>query len=442
MQNRLAADGSDDDEERDVLAYCQAGGIAYLPWAPLGGSGRQAAAFERVARAHGATPNQVALAYLLRRAPVIAPIPGTSSIAHLEENVAAASLVLSDDDIAALTPRAVNRSEHEGDEARAVRGAQLARRRRRAARNDPHAAARPNSLRDPRSAAPGRLAAALHARRRDAPGHLAQHGHRRVRPIARRRISGRAPRLGHVRLAGAPNTAPRLRTAPAATSWERVSRRGKLFADVTTRSRYDDKEPRAFQTGVPAIDLFPFATWSRIAATLLRNPPRELVSYSHPAGFHALREAIAAQLRDRKHVTLRRRSGDRDQRNAAVARHHQPADARSRRRGVDRRSRLARGARDVRGRGRAARADPGRRGRYRRGARRRGGAARAPRVRHARGAITDHGDDVAARRAELLAWADAADAWIVEDDYEDIFRYDGEDPAPLHSTGDEQTASS
>jgi len=105
VQNRLAADGSDDDEERDVLAYCRAGGIAYLPWAPLGGSGRQAAAFERVARAHGATPNQVALAYLLRRAPVIAPIPGTSSIAHLEENVAAASLVLSDDDIAALTAR-------------------------------------------------------------------------------------------------------------------------------------------------------------------------------------------------------------------------------------------------------------------------------------------------------------------------------------------------
>lgn len=104
VQNRLAADGSDDGEERDVLAYCERNGITYLPWAPLGGSGRQAAAFERVARAHGATPNQVALAYLLRRSPVIAPIPGTSSIAHLEENVAAASLALGDDEIAQLAP--------------------------------------------------------------------------------------------------------------------------------------------------------------------------------------------------------------------------------------------------------------------------------------------------------------------------------------------------
>jgi pyridoxine 4-dehydrogenase len=103
VQNRLAADGSDDDEERDVLAYCERNHLAYLPWAPLGGSGRQAGAFERVARAHGATPNQVALAYLMRRSPVIVPIPGMSSVAHLEENVAAASLVLTDDDVAALT---------------------------------------------------------------------------------------------------------------------------------------------------------------------------------------------------------------------------------------------------------------------------------------------------------------------------------------------------
>jgi len=102
VQNRLAADGSDDAEERDVLAYCEQHGIAYLPWAPLGGSGRQAGAFQRVAHEHGATPNQVALAYLLHRSPVIAPIPGTSSIAHLEENVAAASLALSDEDVAAL----------------------------------------------------------------------------------------------------------------------------------------------------------------------------------------------------------------------------------------------------------------------------------------------------------------------------------------------------
>ena len=103
VQNRLAADGSDDAEEADVLAHCERNRIAYLPWAPLGGAqARQTAAFERVARAHGATPHQVALAYLLRRSRVIAPIPGTSSIAHLEENLAAASLALSDDDVAQL----------------------------------------------------------------------------------------------------------------------------------------------------------------------------------------------------------------------------------------------------------------------------------------------------------------------------------------------------
>jgi pyridoxine 4-dehydrogenase len=103
VQNRLAADGSDDAEERDVLDYCERNRIAYLPWAPLGGLGaKQTAAFERVARAHGATPNQIALAYLLHRSPVIAPIPGTSSIAHLKENVAAASITLSDEELAEL----------------------------------------------------------------------------------------------------------------------------------------------------------------------------------------------------------------------------------------------------------------------------------------------------------------------------------------------------
>ena len=105
VQNRLAGDGTDDAEERDMLAYCERHGIAYLPWAPLGGGSLRAGAFAEVARAHGATVNQVALAYLLRRSPVVTPIPGTSSIAHLEENVAAASLTLSDDDVAALARR-------------------------------------------------------------------------------------------------------------------------------------------------------------------------------------------------------------------------------------------------------------------------------------------------------------------------------------------------
>jgi aryl-alcohol dehydrogenase-like predicted oxidoreductase len=102
VQNRLAADGTDDAEERDVLAYCERNAIAYLPWAPLGGGSLRAGAFAEIARAHGATVNQVALAFLLRRSPVITPIPGTSSLAHLEENVGAASLALGDDEVAAL----------------------------------------------------------------------------------------------------------------------------------------------------------------------------------------------------------------------------------------------------------------------------------------------------------------------------------------------------
>jgi pyridoxine 4-dehydrogenase len=102
VQNRLAADGSDDAEDRDVLAYCERHRIAYLPWAPLGGGSLRGGAFANIARARGATVNQIALAYLLRRSPVITPIPGTSSVAHLEENVAAASLPLSDNEVASL----------------------------------------------------------------------------------------------------------------------------------------------------------------------------------------------------------------------------------------------------------------------------------------------------------------------------------------------------
>jgi pyridoxine 4-dehydrogenase len=105
VQNRLAADGSDDDEERDVLAYCERNAIVYLPWAPLGGGSLHADAFAAVAHAHAATVNQVALAYLLRRSPVIMPIPGTSSVAHLEENVAAAAVALDDDQFATLRGR-------------------------------------------------------------------------------------------------------------------------------------------------------------------------------------------------------------------------------------------------------------------------------------------------------------------------------------------------
>jgi pyridoxine 4-dehydrogenase len=79
-----------------VLDYCEREGLGFLPWFPLG-AGRLAeagGALVEAAGRHGATPAQVALAWLLRRSPVMLPIPGTSSVAHLEENVAAAALQL------------------------------------------------------------------------------------------------------------------------------------------------------------------------------------------------------------------------------------------------------------------------------------------------------------------------------------------------------------
>ncbi|MFW7268377.1 aldo/keto reductase [Gluconacetobacter sp. Hr-1-5] len=81
-----------------VLDYCAGQGIGFIPWAPLaaGSLAREGGVLDRVARDLGATPGQVALAWLLRRAPVMLPIPGTSSPEHVEENVAAAGLVLDD----------------------------------------------------------------------------------------------------------------------------------------------------------------------------------------------------------------------------------------------------------------------------------------------------------------------------------------------------------
>jgi aryl-alcohol dehydrogenase-like predicted oxidoreductase len=87
----------------DVLAACEKAGIAFIPWYPLGaGRALRAAKVQRVAKRLGATPAQVALAWLLARSPATLPIPGTASLAHLEENVAAAGLKLSREDLAAL----------------------------------------------------------------------------------------------------------------------------------------------------------------------------------------------------------------------------------------------------------------------------------------------------------------------------------------------------
>jgi aryl-alcohol dehydrogenase-like predicted oxidoreductase len=78
-----------------VLDVCETEQLAFIPWAPIGQGAPSGKALGRVATAHGATRQQTALAWLLARSPAILPIPGTSSVAHLEENIAAASLGLS-----------------------------------------------------------------------------------------------------------------------------------------------------------------------------------------------------------------------------------------------------------------------------------------------------------------------------------------------------------
>jgi aryl-alcohol dehydrogenase-like predicted oxidoreductase len=90
--------------QADVIAYCEREGIAYLPWQPLakGSLARVHGALGAVAARHGATPAQVALAWLLARSQAIVAIPGTLSSTHVEENVAAQDLALSADDLATL----------------------------------------------------------------------------------------------------------------------------------------------------------------------------------------------------------------------------------------------------------------------------------------------------------------------------------------------------
>jgi len=81
----------------DVLKYCEAHGIGFIPWYPLAAgelTREGSSALDAIAKAHGATPGQVAVAWLLQRSDVIIPIPGTSRVAHLEENVKAGDIVL------------------------------------------------------------------------------------------------------------------------------------------------------------------------------------------------------------------------------------------------------------------------------------------------------------------------------------------------------------
>jgi aryl-alcohol dehydrogenase-like predicted oxidoreductase len=91
------------DREWDyVVDYCERNRIAFIPWFPLGAGRVAGDLLERIARAHQATPMRVAIAWLLRRSPHMLPIPGTSSVEHLEENVAAASLRLTDEEFKKL----------------------------------------------------------------------------------------------------------------------------------------------------------------------------------------------------------------------------------------------------------------------------------------------------------------------------------------------------
>jgi aryl-alcohol dehydrogenase-like predicted oxidoreductase len=100
VQNRYSLG---DRRSEDVLDVCERDGIAFLPWFPLGaGVLARESELEIVGKAHDATAAQVALAWLLQRSPVMLPIPGTSQIAHLEENVAAAELRLSDEEFRRL----------------------------------------------------------------------------------------------------------------------------------------------------------------------------------------------------------------------------------------------------------------------------------------------------------------------------------------------------
>jgi pyridoxine 4-dehydrogenase len=87
------------DREWDyVVDYCERDGIAFIPWFPLGAGRVAGEVLNEIARARKATSKQVALAWLLRRSPIMLPIPGTSSVEHLEENVEAATFRLTDDE--------------------------------------------------------------------------------------------------------------------------------------------------------------------------------------------------------------------------------------------------------------------------------------------------------------------------------------------------------
>lgn len=101
VQNRYSPTARESD---DVLAYCESHTIGFIPWAPLGSGAltRANSVLSTVAKVRGATPGQIAIAWSLKKSPVILAIPGTGKVAHLEENTAAAGIALSDRDFSAI----------------------------------------------------------------------------------------------------------------------------------------------------------------------------------------------------------------------------------------------------------------------------------------------------------------------------------------------------
>ncbi|HKU66779.1 MAG TPA: oxidoreductase [Candidatus Baltobacteraceae bacterium] len=114
VQNRYNMMHRGGDNER-IIEYCETNGLAFLPWFPLGAGDEQITdntEAQVVAKAHGARVPQIALAWLLHRSPCVLPIPGTSSIAHLEENMAAANIELNEEDLVRLGLRQPASAHH------------------------------------------------------------------------------------------------------------------------------------------------------------------------------------------------------------------------------------------------------------------------------------------------------------------------------------------
>ena len=101
VQNRY---NPSDRADEDVIDYCEAHNIGFMPWSPLGGGSllQPGGTVDTLAREKGVTSGQVILAWLLKRSPVMLPIPGTSKVSHMEENVAAAAISLTEEEFASI----------------------------------------------------------------------------------------------------------------------------------------------------------------------------------------------------------------------------------------------------------------------------------------------------------------------------------------------------